>query len=506
MHHEPQPMALRLDDLMGALSGFRPTLIGDGKTIVCGITEDSRKVAEGTLFVARAGQASDGVRFISEARSRGASAVLCERGAATSIEPRIEVLGLRAAWGVCAHEFYGRPSESLSVIGITGTNGKTTVACLVEQALLALGVTAGRLGTLGFFFGGKKLEDSLTTPQPDQLARSLAHVRDGEGRAMVLEVSSHALDQDRAAGVRFASVALTNLTQDHLDYHHSMEEYARAKGRLFREGAPGARVFNIDDPWGAELASEFPGSTTVSAAGSAASVRVVDSTFGTTGVTALVHSEEETRAFSSPLLGQHNLENLLVAWGILLSLGHASDRIAQALAACRGVPGRLERCDTEDDDIAVVVDYAHTPDALQRVLETLRPLGFEELICVFGCGGDRDRTKRAPMGRVAAQLADRVVLTSDNPRTEDPQAILDEVKLGLAQAKSPPIIEIDRRKAIECAVQGARSGAVVLIAGKGHEDYQLVAGKVLPFDDREEARRALTFRRAAGVSQQGGSH
>lgn len=249
----PRPTALRLDELVACLSDCGAKLIGDtsaGSIVISSISEDSRRALPGTLFVARSGEKADGARFVEAAMAQGATAVLCQEGGHISAEPRIEVEDMRRAWGVAAHELYGRPSEALLVVGITGTNGKTTVAYLVDQALAHLGVSRGRLGTLGFFLNGEKVEDSLTTPQPDQLARSLAAVRDAGGRATVLEVSSHALDQQRIAGVRFSVAAFTNLSLDHLDYHVSMEEYARAKGRLFREGNPGARVINIDDAFG----------------------------------------------------------------------------------------------------------------------------------------------------------------------------------------------------------------------------------------------------------------
>ncbi len=495
MDSESRPTALRLDELVDVLVDCDVRLVGDGSTIVEGITEDSRWVSAGTLFVARRGEKVDGTRFISAAMGAGASAVLCPPGLGVEVRPRLEVSDVRKAWGLCAHELYRNPSDAVTAVGITGTNGKTTVAFLVEQALSHLGVSTGRLGTLGFVLNGKKLEDSLTTPQPDQLARCFARVRDRGGQALVLEVSSHALDQQRTAGVRFAVVALTNLSQDHLDYHGTMEEYARAKGRLFRQGAPGARVLNVDDAFGRVLASEFPDAVTISASGKSAQVTAVDAEFHREGLRAIVRSGAVETRLSSPLLGRHNLENLLVSWGILVALGKPATAIADALGRATGVPGRLERCDGDEDDIAVVVDYAHTPDALDRALSTLVELAFRQVICVFGCGGDRDRSKRPKMGEAAARHADRVFVTSDNPRTEEPLAIIDEILPGLSGSNTPPVVLADRRVAIQKAVCSARPGAVVLIAGKGHEDYQLVGDQVLHFDDRVEARLALALRR-----------
>lgn len=498
MESDTRPTALRLDELVDTLADCNVRLFGDGATIVEGITEDSRRVGCRTLFVARRGEKVDGARFIPGAMKAGASAVLCSAGGGVDIEPRLEVSDVRRAWGVCAHKLYRNPSDALTPVGITGTNGKTTVAFLVEQALSYLGVPTGRLGTLGFFLNGEKIEDSLTTPQPDQLARCFARVRDAGGRAVVLEVSSHALDQQRTAGVRFAVVAFTNLSLDHLDYHGTMEEYARAKGRLFREGDPSTRVLNIDDAFGQVLASEFPEAVTVSVSGKNARVAAVCAEFHRKGLDAVIRSGATSVELSSPLLGRHNLENLLVSWGVLLALGHQTNVIAEALGRAEGVPGRLERCDEEGDDIVVVVDYAHTPDALDRALSSLVELDFEEIVCVFGCGGDRDRTKRPKMGEAAARHSDRVFVTSDNPRTEDPVAIINEILPGLSGGTARPTVLVDRRSAIEEAVRSARSGGVVLIAGKGHEDYQLVGDQVLSFDDRVEARRALALRRTVG--------
>jgi UDP-N-acetylmuramoyl-L-alanyl-D-glutamate--2,6-diaminopimelate ligase len=447
------------------------------------------------LFVARRGERIDGTQFVEQAMKAGASAVLCEAETGVRAEPRLEVQDVRRAWGICAHALYRRPSDALTVVGITGTNGKTTVAYLVDQALTHLGVSTGRLGTLGFFLNGEKLEDSLTTPQPDQLAHCLASVRDAGGRALLMEVSSHALDQKRTAGVRFSVVAFTNLSLDHLDYHLTMEEYARAKGRLFREGDPGARVINVDDEFGRALCKEFPDAISVSTTGATAHISAVDVHLSRTGLVAQVRSGDELSELVSPLLGQHNLENLLVSWGILTALGHSPTTIVDALGQAVGVPGRLERCDDEQDDVIVVVDYAHTPDALERALKSVVALDFEEVICVFGCGGDRDKTKRPLMGRAAAELADKVFVTSDNPRTEEPMTIIEEILPGLRDARCEPIVEVDRRQAIELAVVSALPGSVVLIAGKGHEDYQLIGDQVLRFDDRVEARRALARRR-----------
>jgi UDP-N-acetylmuramoyl-L-alanyl-D-glutamate--2,6-diaminopimelate ligase len=303
------------------------------------------------------------------------------------------------------------------------------------------------------------------------------------------------LHQQRVSGVFFNVAAFTNLTQDHLDYHQTMDAYGEAKARLFRDCVPSHRVINVDDAFGRRLAAEFPGALTVSTGRTnSAQIWVDTASFGNQGVVAEVQVFDERLKLESRLLGRHNLENLLVAWGILHSLNVPPGEAARALTAARGVSGRMERCDTEEDDIAVVVDYAHTPDALSRALLTLVELDFTEVICVFGCGGDRDRKKRAPMGEIAARLSTRAYLTSDNPRSEDPLTILEEVRQGMGKS-TEVIVEVDRRASILRAIQEARPGGVVLVAGKGHEDYQLVGDEVLSFDDRLVASEALLLRR-----------
>lgn len=491
--HGPQSCSLRT--LAELLHPDPVRLVGEGATTVTSITEDSRRVGAGTLFVARGGEHSDGRKYVSEAERAGAAAILCEIGAGVLFEPRLEVRDIRRAWGLCAQSLYGDPSRQVGAIGITGTNGKTTVASLVVQALEFLGRRVGRLGTLGFFVDGERLGDSLTTPQPDQLAQYFAQCRDLGASHLVLEVSSHALHQDRVAGVRFAVAAFTNLSQDHLDYHGTMEAYGEAKTRLFRNCEPSHRVLNVDDPFGEGLAREFPDAVTVSASARAkATIYALDAHFGTDGLSAQIVVSREKYSLNSRLLGRYNLENLLVAWGILFCLDLRPQEIARALGQASGVPGRMERCDRDGDDVVVVVDYAHTPDALERALSALVELKFSEIVCVFGCGGDRDRTKRAPMGEIAARHSDQAYLTSDNPRSEDPLKIIAEVRQGIAPDASV-VVEADRRRAILEAVSNARPGAAILIAGKGHEDYQLIGDQVLSFDDRLVAREALRLRR-----------
>lgn len=479
----------------------RSVVYGSSETLISDITEDSRKVRTGSLFVARGGEHVDGRAYVETALAQGAAAILCEPSDCLTIEPRIEVPDVRVAWGLLAQKIHGDPSRRLKLVGITGTNGKTTVASLVAQALENLGHRVARTGTLGFYVGQEKLSDSLTTPMPDQLARMLAEALDRDVEYAILEVSSHALAQKRTSGLSFEVTAFTNLSQDHLDYHGTLEAYGAEKERLFTEYESRACVFNVDDQWGRAMSNRIQGATLVSTAVDAgADILATDTQFSSAGVSAVIHAKHEHVSLISPLLGKHNLENLLVAWGILQNLGFDHLAIARGLAAAGGVAGRLERCETERDDIVVVVDYAHTPDALNRVLQTLSELNFSQISCVFGCGGDRDRSKRPLMGRAVAARADEIFVTSDNPRSEAPTLIVDDILSGLDNVHQPVHIDLDRRSSIEQAIASAPPGACVLIAGKGHEDYQLIGSQILPFDDRVEARRALQIRRQSALT------
>lgn len=501
----PQPLqqGRTLAELEQLLRSAGARLLGAAETRALRVTDvvqDSRRVTPGALFVARAGTATTGARYVEEARSRGAVAVLSEPGSVAS-EPRLEVDDLALGWALAAHEVFGRPSEVLPVVGVTGTNGKTTVACLLEHALAELGGRPARLGTLGFFLAGEKRSETLTTPQADDLARHLAEAARAGASHLVMEVSSHALAQGRALGVRFAVAAFTNLTQDHLDFHGTLDAYAAAKGKLFTELSPEQRVLNVDDPWGARWAEESAEPSrdlrVSSKPGGEGDITVEELDASATGLRALVRVRGERVELSSRLVGAHNLENLLVALGCLVALGYPADRAARALGGAPGAPGRLERCDGEGDDVVVLVDYAHTPDALERCLQAVRALGAR-VTCVFGCGGDRDRSKRPLMGEAAVRHAARVVVTSDNPRTEDPERIIDDIRPGLASAPEGVeiAIEPDRSRAIERAILEAAPGEIVVLAGKGHETYQILGDRVIDFDDRVVARGVLETRRA----------
>ena len=469
-----------------------------------GLTDDSRDVTAGGCFVAVRGLRADGHRFIPQALERGAGAIVAEPPDPVPGREvgRILVPDSREALPRLADAYFGHPSRALTVVGVTGTNGKTTTSYLVEALLRGRGLETGLIGTIQYAVGGRAREASQTTPDALELQGLLAEmVASGVG-AVSMEVSSHALAQRRVDGIAFDVAIFTNLTQDHLDFHGTMERYAEAKARLFFEllregGKPGAAsVLNADDPVGADWARRLGGRvlTFGLAAGAGLSVFPRGHRSTLSGLTLEAETPVGGVTVTSRLIGEHNVLNLLGAIATGVALGLDPDRIARALTSVTAVPGRFEQIDA-GQDFLVVVDYAHTPDALRRVLETARPLTPGRLGVVFGAGGDRDRRKRPLMGRVAADLADRAWITSDNPRSEDPEAIIDEVVAGMA----PPPREgytrdADRREAIQDALGWARGGDTVVIAGKGHEPYQIVAGQTFPFDDREVAREILVAR------------
>ena len=486
-------------------TGARGTLEGDPPVAL--VTGDSRAVRPGALFFALRGVKADGHDFAAEAARRGAVAVVAEREVACAPALLLLVPSARRAMALAAMNFFGRPGDALDLVGVTGTNGKTTVSYLVEACALAAAVPTAVLGTVSHRWPGGERPATHTTPESTEVAETLAMARDAGARLAVLEVSSHALAQERAAGLRFRAAGFTNLTRDHLDYHGDMESYFQAKRRLFTEHlAPGATaVVNAADGYGRRLAGELAAAGTArvwrfGAAGG--DLATVGARFGLGGIEARLATPAGELAFTSPLVGQHNLENLLCAAGLALAAGLPSEAVARGLAACPGAPGRLER--VTGRGVHAFVDYAHTDDALARALSALRALAPGRLLVVFGCGGDRDRGKRPLMGEVAGRGSDVAVATSDNPRTERPEDILAEIVPGLERAGarrlSPAeaqagargyLVVPDRREAIALALSAARPGDAVLIAGKGHEDYQIVGAERRHFDDREEARRAL---------------
>lgn len=494
MSLRPPPVTLARLAQAGA-GRLWPPEAGD-KTVV-GMGQDSRTVPRGGLFAALRGQRVDGLAFAPRAVERGAAAVLVEAERGSEAQhlgvPVLAVPEVRRALAAIAAEVYGRPSERLDVIGITGTNGKTSVAHLVETMLREAGRQPGIVGTLGYRLGTSWEEPaSHTSPEADALQRVLAEMVDRGADSCAMEVSSIALAADRVASTRFEVAVFTNLSRDHLDYHGTMEAYAAAKERLFFDCAPRHWVVNIDDAHGAKLASRSKGAIRTSRLQPEAEVHVVAEE---NGVWRIATPADEL-AIRTKLLGRHNLENLLSACGVGVALGLSAEVIGRGLSLAPPVAGRLERCDDpRRDDVIAVVDYAHTPDALVRILAALRPVTKGALWCVFGCGGDRDRSKRPEMGRAVAEGADHAVLTNDNPRSEDPLAIADEVLAGFSARGVAPRVELDRRRAIEMAVREAEPTDVVLVAGKGHETYQIIGEKTLDFDDREELRRALRQRR-----------
>ena len=484
---------------------------GDAGVVVTGVRQDSRRVSAGDLFAVRGGARTSGWNFVGDALARGASAVMAESTTMADPTPAIAALGVpvivvadvRDAIARAAHFVYGDPTRSLEVVGITGTNGKTTTSVLVCRALESCAQKPGLMGTLAYRFEDLVFDAAFTTPEADEIARIAAMMRAKGASHLVMEISSHALSQKRAQGLHVRVAAFTNLTQDHLDFHGSMEAYGESKAQLFFDFAPSASVVNVDDPFGGALAERIALArgasslyTVSSRVGAGADIAPVEVELGAKRTSARVRTRSGELDVVTNLIGAHNLANVLLCIGVSSALGLDLKKVATALEHVV-VPGRLERCDGPGDDVVVLVDYAHTPDALERVLgalDSLRRGTAGSLVCVFGCGGDRDPSKREPMGRAVAKWADVAVVTTDNARSEDPAAIARAILPGLAGAPNV-VVELDRARAIADAVAQAKPGDVLLIAGKGHETYQIVGGETRHFDDREEARRALGERR-----------
>jgi UDP-N-acetylmuramoyl-L-alanyl-D-glutamate--2,6-diaminopimelate ligase len=498
-----RPIAARgatLGELRSLLQGELSK--GDGVR-VRGVQQDSRRVEVGDLFVALAGEHADGASFITAAVERGAVAVMRERGQPLAAGvPVLYVDGVRRALARAAAHIYGRPTERLRVVGITGTNGKTTTAHLLATCLCGAGARPAIVGTLGSRFEDWQAPSSLTSPEADELQRLAATVLARGATHLVMEVSSIALEAERVTGVDFDVAVFTNLTQDHLDYHKTMAAYAAAKERLFVEHRPRVAVIHVGDPFGAELADRLERT-------SCRVLRVSSQPLESEGELVFAREARSAASFEvampgreslhleTPLLGRHNVDNVLCALGAVEALGLDVDAAAASLHTVTQVPGRLERVSSAADDVSAFVDYAHTPDALERVLESLAAELDGNVWCVFGCGGDRDPLKRAPMGEVVGRLADHAVVTNDNPRSENPEAIARAIIVGLARAGvDKPRVELDRQKAIEGAVLDAAPGDVILVAGKGHESYQILGDRVIDFDDRVVLRQALERRRA----------
>lgn len=481
---------------MGALAGLvAGRVIGEGDVAVSDVTHDSRAVAEGWLYVALRGEHVDGHTYVPAAAAGGASAVCVDHEVPTDVS-QVIVDDTRSAIGDLAAEVHDYPSHSLQVVGVTGTNGKTTVTHFVESIARAAGLVTGLIGTIHTRSAGKSAVSKLTTPEASDLQRTLARMRDDEVSLVAAEVSSHALELGRVRGTRFAVAAFTNLSQDHLDFHGDMTSYRKAKERLFTEYEVGTAVFNIDDPVGAELAEGYTGaSLTVGGAGDVSLRDVVPAGPGRTEI----HIESPWGESSQvvPVLGSFNLANLAMAAACCLAAGIDFESVAESLGGVAGVPGRFELV-SGDDPIAVIVDYAHTPEAVTRVIEVARDLATGRVIALLGAGGDRDRAKRPAMG-AAVSGADLAIVTSDNPRSEDPAAIVASVLSGVDETR-PHLVDVDRRSAIAGAIAAAVDGDVVLILGRGHEPEQDLGSERIPFDDRVVAAAALADRRRSAGS------
>jgi UDP-N-acetylmuramoyl-L-alanyl-D-glutamate--2,6-diaminopimelate ligase len=459
----------------------------NGEVDVDGLAYATDQVQPGALFFCVVGFTRDGHDFAQAAIQKGAAALVVERPLNLGV-PEVQVESVRAAMAPAAAAFYNDPTNELQTVGITGTNGKTTTAFLVRELLEAGNRQTGLLGTVKSVIGGVENEVVRTTPEAIDLQKTFREMLDHGDTSAVMEVSSHALELHRADAIHFSAAIFTNLTQDHLDFHPTMEDYFIAKRKLFTELHPKHSVINLDDPYGRRLADELNDAITFAIEDSRAAYRASDVETGLGGSRFTIETPEGQLAVTSPLRGRFNISNVLGAFAAARALGVPAETARSAIATAGQVPGRFETVD-EGQPFAVVVDYAHTPDSLQNVLQAARPLTRNTLVVVFGAGGDRDRGKRPLMGEIASRLADRVIVTSDNPRSEDPDAIIAEILNGIDRDVEH---DVDRRRAIERAVADAEPGDVVVIAGKGHEQGQeFEQGRKIPFDDVTAAREAL---------------
>jgi UDP-N-acetylmuramoyl-L-alanyl-D-glutamate--2,6-diaminopimelate ligase len=489
-----------LHDLLAVFDSFEVRGESDpavSEVDVSAIVHDDREVNPGALFCCIPGERVDGHDFVERAIANGAVACLVERFVPIAV-PQVRVASVRAALGPLCSHFYGEPSRALRVMGVTGTNGKTTTTYLLESIARAAGERVALIGTIATRIDGVSSPSQLTTPEATELQRFFATLRDTDVGTVAMEVSSHALEQHRVDGSRFAAVCFTNLTQDHLDFHGTLDAYFEAKARLFMPSFASRAAINVDDERGRHLASRAV------AAGLAVLTYGLEPTADVTATevdlqpdhtTFTLHCAGVHLTLRSQLVGQFNVSNSLAAAATAYAAGLDLGAIGRGLEAPVVVPGRMERVETSQP-FTVIVDYAHTPDALRNVLEAARPLTAPggRVLVVFGCGGDRDRAKRPEMGDVATRLSDVAVITTDNARSEDPAAIASEVLAGVRTRNVTPRVELDRRIAIRAALSAARPGDVVVIAGKGHEAGQTIGGVTTPFDDRVVAREELEAR------------
>jgi UDP-N-acetylmuramoyl-L-alanyl-D-glutamate--2,6-diaminopimelate ligase len=489
---------VRLEDLLAPLPGAE--LRGDPALEIADVTHDSRRCSPASLFVAIRGLATDGNLFVDAARRKGASAV-CSEEPPTGEGTWVRVPDAREALALLSATLLGHPARALDLVGVTGTNGKTTTTYLLDSALRAAGERVGLLGTVEYRVGDRIAESVRTTPESSDLQALLREMVDTGCRRAVLEVSSHSLALKRVHGLEFKVAVFTNLTRDHLDYHGNMDSYFAAKRvlfeRLLRED--GHAVVNLDDDRAAEIVRSTRGKVwTYSLHDPKADLLAEDVRLSLEGTRFSTRTPAGRLECETSLVGAFNVQNALAALGAGLALGLPPDAVQRGIAALKGVPGRMERV-LAGQDFTVLVDYAHTDDALKNLLETVRGLRPRHVVTVFGCGGDRDRTKRPLMGAVAVRLSDVVVLTSDNPRSEPPEAILEEIRRGIPTARAADTFVIpDRRDAIARALEMGREGVVVVIAGKGHETYQVLRDRTVPFDDRQVARELLARLAGAG--------
>ena len=494
----------KLGELAALVEGA--SIMGNAGAEITGIEHDSRKVGRGTLFVCIPGAHVDGHDFIPRAVEQGAAAILTTRGIEPPARegeeiPVLRVPELLPALDTIVPAFHGYPAQSMRIVGITGTNGKTTTSYLIREILRSAGRKVGLIGTIQIMIEEERLPIHNTTPDVVELQNILATMRDRGIDSVVMEVSSHALDQGRVAGIEFDTAVFTNLTQDHLDYHGTLENYKMAKAKLFdMVGRPGRKqgktaVVNGDDAAGATMLEHASCRHLVYGIEHGSDIRAEDIEVHGSGASLALRGSFGVMPLTLHITGIFNVYNVMAATGAALAEGISPDTIKAALEKFASVPGRFELVD-EGQGFSVIVDYAHTPDGVENVLNTARQITRGRILAVFGCGGDRDRTKRPIMGRIAARLADYVIATSDNPRTENPETILDEVEAGVLECidQKPHERIADRRAAIFRAVALAHSGDIVVILGKGHEDYQILADRTIHFDDRETAREAIKER------------
>jgi len=485
---------MNLGEILSGVALLQPLAPELAQAPVSAIEFDSRRVSPQSLFFAFPGSKADGRQFAADALARGALAVVSESPAPPDLADRwIQVAHGRQALSLAARNFFRRPDERLALTGITGTNGKTTTAYLIDSVLRAGGKTTAMIGTIEYHLAGRVLKAVNTTPESLDLLRLFSELENAGGTHVTMEVSSHALALGRVYGLNFHTTIFTNLTRDHLDFHGDMETYFAAKQLLF-EGAGGAppryAVLNLEDPWARRIKVSRQTEILWYGLGPEAGLRPRHIASGFSGLRFDLQYGKQRFPVESPLIGKINVYNILAACAAGLSYGLSPEVIARGIASLKAVPGRFERVD-EGQPFVVVVDYAHTDDALRNVIAVARGLNPKRVITLFGCGGDRDRTKRPLMGQAAAEASDFVVLTSDNPRSEDPLAIMNDALVGIRRTDVPHIVEPDRYAAIRSALKEAREGDIVILAGKGQETYQVLKDKTIDFDDRAVAREVL---------------